>query len=336
MLRLHLTARDLAEVRFATSPLWEIVMSSRVLRDAGRHAVHGPWVDEAREALAGTDLSPLTALVPPERKTYVPDFLAPPPKTPWPDFDEELERLRETPPELVRREARRIPSRNPDVEPSPALRAYREDPQRAVERLAGVLEVYWEETLGPHWPRIRALLESEVLRRSRTLAVSGAAGLFEDLHPEVGGPEDGVVEIERSWSGELRPDGEGLLMIPSAFVWPDLYVVADRPWQPAVMYPARGVAWLWMEHPPDRDEQMETLLGEARARVLRSLRSPVTTKEVARRLGVTPSAVSQHLSRLHRAGAVERTRVGRRVYYRLSPRGEAVLDAFDGLSEPAG
>lgn len=131
----HLTARDLAEVRFATSPLWEIVMSSRVLRDAGRHALHGPWIDEAREALEeGTDLSPLTALAD-----------------------------------------------------------------------------------------------------------------------------------------------------------------AGRP---------------------------------GRARVLWSLRSPVTTKEVARRLGVTPSAVSQHLSRLHRAGAVERTRVGRRVYYRLSPRGEAVLDAF--------
>ncbi|GAB2886825.1 hypothetical protein GCM10027074_64120 [Streptomyces deserti] len=44
--------------------------------------------------------------------------------------------------------------------------------------------------------------------------------------------------------------------------------------------------------------------------------------ELARRLGVTPSAVSQHLRVLHAAGLVTRTRDGRHVLYRRSPLGD--------------
>ncbi|MFF5521620.1 ArsR/SmtB family transcription factor [Streptomyces coeruleorubidus] len=44
--------------------------------------------------------------------------------------------------------------------------------------------------------------------------------------------------------------------------------------------------------------------------------------ELARRLGVTPSAVSQHLRVLHATGLVTRARDGRRVLYRRSPLGE--------------
>ncbi|MEU6180106.1 ArsR/SmtB family transcription factor [Streptomyces coeruleorubidus] len=44
--------------------------------------------------------------------------------------------------------------------------------------------------------------------------------------------------------------------------------------------------------------------------------------ELARRLGVTPSAVSQQLRVLHATGLVTRARDGRRVLYRRSPLGE--------------
>ena len=62
-----------------------------------------------------------------------------------------------------------------------------------------------------------------------------------------------------------------------------------------------------------------------RARLLGALRSPATTSALARRFGVTPSAVSQHLTVLHRSGLIDRQRRGRTVLYQTSPLGLALL-----------
>jgi len=45
-------------------------------------------------------------------------------------------------------------------------------------------------------------------------------------------------------------------------------------------------------------------------------------------VGLSPAAVSAHLSRLRAAGLVEPHRIGRRVLYRLSGAGEALLEVF--------
>ena len=125
----------------------------------------------------------------------------------------------------------------------------------------------------------------------------------------------------------MDPDGRGILLVPVAFAWPDVYVISDAPWQPTLVYAARGVARLWESEPPGMGEAIEAALGPGRARVLKSLAVPSTT-ELARAMGVSAGTVSQHLSRLRRAGLVEPHRRGRSVYYRLSPGGESLLDLF--------
>ncbi|WP_344846162.1 winged helix-turn-helix domain-containing protein [Nonomuraea dietziae] len=67
------------------------------------------------------------------------------------------------------------------------------------------------------------------------------------------------------------------------------------------------------------------LLGRARADLLEALRSPTTTTELARALGVTPSAVSQHLGVLRESGLVARERSGRHVLYMTTALGAALL-----------
>ena len=52
---------------------------------------------------------------------------------------------------------------------------------------------------------------------------------------------------------------------------------------------------------------------------------PATTTALARRLGVTPSAVSQHLAVLYRGGLADRWRSGRTVLYQTSELGLALL-----------
>jgi DNA-binding transcriptional ArsR family regulator len=97
-------------------------------------------------------------------------------------------------------------------------------------------------------------------------------------------------------------------------------VSAQEP--PMLSYPSRGVATLWATTPTADASALAALLGAPRARLLGLLDEPLPTVEIARRLTVTPSAVSQHLRVLHATGLVTRARDGRHVLYRRSPLGD--------------
>ena len=92
-------------------------------------------------------------------------------------------------------------------------------------------------------------------------------------------------------------------------------------------YPPRRAANLWTASSPR--ESSGTALGDIRASVLKCLLpAPTTTMELSQQLRLAPVAVSAHLSRLEVAGLVEPHRSGRKVYYRLSPAGESLLEIF--------
>jgi DNA-binding transcriptional ArsR family regulator len=122
--------------------------------------------------------------------------------------------------------------------------------------------------------------------------------------------------------------------MPSVFNWPDVSVSRSTSTQSTLVYPARGAATVWHALPawPPSPAAADggavaELLGTVRARLLDMLRSPATTTALARQLGVTPSAVSQHLAVLHRGGLVERQRSGRSVLYAATDLGRALLGA---------
>jgi DNA-binding transcriptional ArsR family regulator len=71
-------------------------------------------------------------------------------------------------------------------------------------------------------------------------------------------------------------------------------------------------------------EDLTALLGRTRARLLIALAEPNSTTALARRLAVTPGAVSQHLSVLRSSGLVTRTRVAGSVLYRRTPKGDTL------------
>jgi len=330
--RIFLSSLDLTRTRFAFSPLWETVMGYRVMRDPSHFAVHLPWVCEAREATQGLDLSPLEALVRP--KGYLPDFLTPPPSSALPDFAQELSTLRNTPLETVRREVA-LTYPNPKAMPE-AARAFLDDTAQALEGLADAAQHFWECALEAHWPRLRAMLESDVLSRARHLALGGFEALFADLNPLVRYRE-GFLELDGSLCAESFPEvvpaGRGLLLMPSAFVWPRFNTILDPAWQTTLAYTPRGVANLWNPQPPPVGQALELLLGKSRAEVLLSLDPPSSTLELAHRLHLAPGGVSEHLTLLRQAGLVETHRRGRFVLYRLSPTGCALLELLGAPSE---
>lgn len=215
---------------------------------------------------------------------------------------------------------------------SPLAAAVAEDPEAGLARIAEQMRWYWDEALAPHWPRIRSLLEGDVLHRARQLALGGAASLFDDLHPAMSW-HDGVVHIDKPHTCSVHKEdqvaeggGRGLVLIPAVFAWPHFVTLLDPPWQPTLSYSPRGVANLWGEQPDDPVGVMDELIGETRASILRTLQVPMTTSELAQRLGVTAAAASQQLGLLRRAGVVEADRVGRGVYSRLTPLGTSLLE----------
>jgi len=312
------TPDDVARIRFAFSPLFEVVLSLLVLRAPASHSLHLPWVRATRPLLADLDLSELFALVPVRGATA--DFLTLPPASPLPDFAEELQLVRATPPDRVVAELGEVPGL-----PEPAAERIRGDPEAAIGRLADTLQAYWDIALAGHWPRIQALLAADVLWRSRRLAVGGTRALFEDLHETIAWQGGRLSAADPfGYSGSLS--GEGLLLVPTVMTWPRVRKMIE-PYQPMLAYPARGIGTLWETGAPPAPHALAALIGPTRAAMLTALAEPSSTTALARRLAITPGAVSQHLSVLLDAGMVTRSRVGRSVLYLRTRSGDTLAAA---------
>jgi DNA-binding transcriptional ArsR family regulator len=310
------TPDDVARIRVAFSPLGELVRSLIVLRAPARHSLHLPWVRATRPLLADLDLVELFALVPTHGDTA--DFLTPPPASPLPDLGDELATLRHTPADRLAREAADV------IGPAaPVGRRIQKDPAGAAHRIADTLQAYWNVALAEHWPRIRALLEADVLWRSQRLAIGGARLLFEDLHASVSWLGERVSAADRHHHSAAL-SGQGLVLAPSVMCWPAVRKMIE-PYQPTITYPARGIATLWENGAPPAPAALAALIGRTRASLLIALTEPATTSTLARRMSITPGAVSQHLGVLLECGLVTRSRVGRSVLYQRTRSGDALV-----------
>lgn len=308
MLELSFTAADVAYTRFAFSPLWEVVSSVLVLKGELGQGLHTRWVDQARQRLDGFDWRLLGDLVP---RRMIPGFVCPPPTAPLPDLDDELAVLRATPAEQVAREVAAIPAIT--------------SPPPDVEALADVIQEYWNRVLAPFWPRIQTLLEADVQYRARRLTTGGASALFADLNPAVRWRDDRLLVDHLLVSARRGLRGKGLLLVPSAFVWPRVFSITVPGWQPTLRYPARGVAELWVTRKVTPSAALVGVLGATRARLLAELDNPASTKDLSGRTGLTSGGVNQHLTALKAAGLVSSHRVGRFVLYARTAIAESLL-----------
>jgi hypothetical protein len=322
MIEMRLRVADLAETSFAVSPLQETVFSLWVWRSPGRQAFHLPWRRASAPAWYRCDVEMLDALVSPRR--WVPDFLTPRPETPLTEFPTELAVVRATSP---RRVADGLLATY-DGAPLPAVFSGR--PDAVLDRIVAALSGYWEACLEPWWPRIRAVLEADIIYRSRQLALGGARALFADLDSRVRW-SDGVLYVDRlpGLDYVIDIDGRGLPLVPSLFCRGAItYISAEEP--PLITYPARGRATVWESAGKASDEALAELLGAPRARLLMLLDRPASTTELAHRLAVSPSAVSQHLRVLRAAGLLGKARSGRTMLYLRSPLGDQLAGGRAG------
>jgi DNA-binding transcriptional ArsR family regulator len=321
-LSVDLGVAELAATRFAISPLSETVSALQQLR--ARDTANLRWLRWATDELARDplDLAYTWPLIVNDRLSW-PEFLIPAPLTAGPSIEDDLTALRRTTAVQVRASLRRV--FGPDLPDTAATLAAR--PADGLRVIAAELRAAHDRLVAPHWPRIRAVLDADVMHRARQLAAGGAQKLFADLHPNLRWC-DGRLMLEGAlWRADrlVNRGPGGLVLIPVALGPPHVMIKKSTSTQTTVRYPARGVAALWTAGTQAPSGSAVRLLGRARAELLEALRSPATTTDLARALGVTPSAVSQHLAVLRENGLVARERSGRVVLYLTTPLGAALL-----------
>ncbi|MFD5427380.1 ArsR/SmtB family transcription factor [Streptomyces sp. NPDC127084] len=325
MAGLVFSVRDLAQMRFAVSPMWEVGPSFRLLRSGSRHSVHRSWVDQVRPRLAavGLDRGWLAELIPPSG--YVPDFLNPTPQGANVTLAAELEKIQATRADRVRQDLDRLRDEQGGLG-SRSLALYSE-PEDLLEKVTAEIEQYWDVALAPYWARIRSLLDADVSQRARQVAERGADHLLNDLHGSVRWDGDTLLLLRRPTALKRTTAGQGLVLIPSVFTIPVPFVRVSPPDPPQLAYPARGIGSMWESRPVTHTDALAAVLGRTRTLLLTELESPASTTELAHRTGLIPSRVSQNLTALRHAGLVSAHRVGRSVFYARTAAAESVLAA---------
>lgn len=311
MLELVLTAAGSQRIRFAISPLEEVIGAVQTLLGMRGHPMHLPWLSDA-PALDELRVPELTTLLRAWR--YTTEFLSPPPDGPETTARAQLAAVRATPPHQVALELAMVDA---DLSVLP------DDPAVARDLLADQLETVWDALLAPSWPALRELLAADIAYRTRLLGERGAAQVLDGLHPRVRMAGTSVLVDIRARE-RLEIDARGLLLIPAAFGWPTIGVVMVPPWQTSLLYPARGIAALWVA-PDGPPEPLTGVLGRTRALLLAALDRPAATTDLAARLGLAPATISAHLMALRAAGLLTCERNRHRVLYSRTALGDALL-----------
>ncbi|WP_305784576.1 ArsR/SmtB family transcription factor [Symbioplanes lichenis] len=324
MLRFEFTAADLAGVRFAHSPMAEVVASAVALRRSSHLAVYATWRTEVGVRLGGRRLSTFDAVVR-EPRWHVPDFLTPVPTVVRPRLRDELAVVAATPLDRVAAEVAEAWDGTPAP---PATARFARDPRGALTMLISEIREYFAVALAPYWPRLRAVAEADIARRGRAVAEQGSRALITDLHPAVSWDSEALaVGYGPEHTGSLTAGDLPLTLMPSAFTGPKVLSLARPDTGRALFYPPHGFGAVWTGSPvPPR---LGALLGPTRAAVLSLVGAPHSTGEVADVLSLAPATASHHLTILRDAGLVTAYRTGRRLLYQRTPLG-------DELSGPAG
>jgi DNA-binding transcriptional ArsR family regulator len=327
VIELRFSTEDVGRIRFAFSPVLEAVTSVRALSTGSANGLHAPWLQQVRPRLGDLDMELLTAVVRPAG--YLPDFLMPPPRRRSSSFESDLAQVAATDPQTVAAELSHLAG-HPVAQHGPGktrraqlMRDLIDAPRASLARIVTELHRYWHVAVAPYWPRIRALLHTDLAYRLQQLACGGVQQLLRTLHPLVSFHGD-TLQITKYYRGQTHLRQRGLLLVPCVFAWPDVIVRTADPY-PTVTYSPRGLGRLWEAPDITHASPLANVLGRSRAAILAQLDLPMSTTQLACQLDLTAPTLNAHLKALQAAGIVAAHRDGRNVLYHRTQLGDLLL-----------
>jgi DNA-binding transcriptional ArsR family regulator len=317
-----MTASDVQRIRFAYSPLAEVAESLYMLATGRTQALHAGWYTAVRGDLRRVDMALLRAVVPP--RPAIADFLFAGATDTGTTIEQQLQVLGELAPADLRRDLEEV------WQPGPLPTLARElTAPGGPRRLADALGQYWSVAVEPHWRPMRGVLDDDVAHRVTQLTKRGIGAMLAGLHPSVTVSGE-ALQINVTLSSTQHLSEAGLLLVPSVFAWPNAIYAVSRGGPSTLTYAARGVGNVWWSADGDAitgDDSLGALLGRNRAAILTCAALPLSTTELALKLGQSPASVSQHLAVLRRSGLVTSWRAGRSVLYRRTALADSIVAA---------
>lgn len=311
-------ADTLAAGRFVLSPLSEAAASLMALAGAkASHPGERVWLDthlpRFKARLAADPAAERLCEVAFGR-SWIADFLTQTPTgEPGVTFDQELRRVRETPPEQARADAEVAYGR-------PLPRDMRDVDLSAVA--ADLLQWVWTSAVLPYWDARRSVLEADTIARMGELSRGGWAAALDNLRPGMRWLGDGRLQVNTHDYPPREVVGAQLLFVP---VTPHVgWVGWDAPHRYAIIYPCSG-ALADPTATPASPGALGRLLGDARASVLLLLDTPMSTTQLVALTGQGLGSVGGHLRVLREAGLVRRRRAGRSVLYFRTDVGDGLV-----------
>ena len=317
MIEWEFGAADLARLRFAHSPMAEIVASAFALRGGSDAWLQASWRSRVAPSLPAWPTFRAVLLGP---RGYAPDFLTPAPRTGRPTLADELADVATAPLDLV---VEQVLAGWAGHDAPPEIDRFARDPGAARRLLLAEIDSYFTVAIRPLWPRLRAAAEAEIAARARAAAEHGARMLVESLHPKLGWNGSALVLRYPDKHGRWSLGGDGLTLLPTGFAGTEVYAMPHAPAGRTLWYAPRGFGNLWTggAH-ATADEPLSALLGPTRAAVLTLLAAPHSTGDVAARLGLATGTASHHLTTLRNAGLATTERRGRRLLYQRTRLGD--------------
>ncbi|MFC4589995.1 ArsR/SmtB family transcription factor [Sphaerisporangium corydalis] len=332
MLRIHFTSEDLARTTIAPGPdpLWETLLSLYRLRNSGGGMFFSAWRDQVRPDIpASAHL--LSELAPP--KGYSADFLTPTRHVT--SIRDGVEAVRSTPRTRLRDDVAELARRHPGRPLRRWTRALADGEAGELTRVADAIDGYFAAALRPHWAHIRAQVDHDRVRRSRTLAAEGWESVFATLHPSARWSYP-VLELDFPADHDVPLDGRGLLPQPAFFCWGTPTTLLDTGLPPRLVYPIEHqLGWASGGQDPARNAALPALLGRTRASVLEAVaEGECTTTELARRLRIPQPTASRQAAILREAGLITTRRLHQAVIHILTPLGVSLLDGVPLAPSP--
>lgn len=197
-----------------------------------------------------------------------------------------------------------------------------EEPRRAVGEFTEFLELSWDEWFGDEWERVRAGLAARARRFADTVRSRGAVAALTaiDLSVRPASRPDGIT-IEKVQNARHDVSARGLLVAPSASVWPHLYV-ANVPGRAVLLIHAASQSGAGssgaVPSAAELQRRFAAVSSPARLEVARAIATePRTAGEIAALWGLEPTLVTRQLRLLAAAGLARTTRRERFVQYEL-------------------